>query len=76
MNEIRIIWKTQRGSHRFENNIKIDLNGIKCESTEYVQDAQGPLANLYNYRSEALGAIQDGKFLNCCCSVGKWCCMK
>jgi hypothetical protein len=76
MNEIRFIWKTKRGSHRYENSIKIDLNGIKYGSTVYVQGAQGPLANLYKSGSESLGAIQDGKFLNCCPSVDKWCSMK
>ena len=30
------------GSHRYEKNIKTYLNGIKCESTEYVHDAQDP----------------------------------
>lgn len=76
MNEIRFIWKTQRGSHSYWNNIKIYLNGIKCGSTEYVQDAQGPLANLYKSGSETLGAVQDGKFRNCCPAVDKRCSMK
>lgn len=47
MNEIRFIQKTQKGSHRYENNIKIYLNEIKCGSTEYAPDPQDPLANLY-----------------------------
>jgi len=63
MKEIRFIWKTQRGSHRYENNIKIDLNGLKCESTEYVQVVQGPLANLYKSGSETWVPYKTGNFL-------------
>jgi len=76
VNEDRFIWKTQRGSHRYENNIKIDISGIKCEGTECVQDAQGALANLHKSGSETLGAIQDGKFLNCCPYLDKRCSVK
>jgi hypothetical protein len=76
MIEDRFIWKTQRGSHRYENNIKVDIHGIKCAGTECVQDAQGPLANLYKSGSGTLGAIQDRKFLNCCPSLDKWCSVK
>ena len=42
------------------DNIEIDVN---WKGTECVQDAEGPLADIYKSGSESLGSIWDGKFL-------------